>query len=476
MDERIRVMVQYQPTPLMAAAASFGARAAAPATSLAAMPGLEIDHDYAPVPVPRRTPPAGRRAAIAVAAAPRPAQPSGYLTRAAVSAEALPELLERADADPTVVGIFADPRIEPVGVCPTGPVGTDQDLERLLLVDELRRRGMDGAGVKVVIVDSGVNLSHLRVRGKTPGFDAELSWGPVANQTLGEMPVGHGTMCGFDVCIAAPACTLVDHSLLTSPTRGGSTMDGYLSDAVKSYGLLLNYMTRPPSPFAGDQLPRTLVVNNSWAMFHESWDFPVGDPQNYSDNPDHPFNIIVESLEDAGADILFCAGNCGAECPDGRCRGVSDAGITGANSSPAVLSVAGVVTSKERIGYSSQGPGRIETRKPDVACYTHFAGSGVYPADGGTSAATPVAAGVVAAIRRVYPSSLLSPHDLRQLLRETADQRGPDIFNDDYGYGVLDVKGLLAALDSMGLQSVAGAPAAKPKTKKKKRKKKSAEN
>jgi hypothetical protein len=57
------------------------------------------------------------------------------------------------------------------------------------------------------------------------------------------------------------------------------------------------------------------VVNNSWGMFNPTWDFPVGDPQNYSDNPNHPFNIIVASLEAAGADILFAAGNCGPGMP-----------------------------------------------------------------------------------------------------------------------------------------------------------------
>jgi hypothetical protein len=88
----------------------------------------------------------------------------------------------------------------------------------------------------------------------------------------------------------------------------------------------------------------------------------------------HPFNIIVGSLEAAGADILFAAGNCGTECPDDRCQGVTNAGIFGANSSPAVTCVAGVVTSnRDRIGYSTKGPGRLERKKPDVASFTHFA-------------------------------------------------------------------------------------------------------
>src|SRR5262249_18300004 len=143
----------------------------------------------------------------------------------------------------------------------------------------------------------------------------------------GSMPLDHGTMCAFDVCIAAPHCTLVDHAVLSSTATGGSAMDGLLSDAVQSYGVLLSYMTQAASPFAGDHTPRTLVVTNSWTMFHPSWDFPVGNPQNYSDNPDHPFNIIVGSLEAAGADILFAAGNCGTECPDNRCQGLTTAGI-----------------------------------------------------------------------------------------------------------------------------------------------------
>jgi hypothetical protein len=41
----------------------------------------------------------------------------------------------------------------------------------------------------------------------------------------------------------------------------------------------------------------------------------------------------------------------------------------------------------------------LSANKPDLAAYTHFEGSHVYPEDGGTSAACPVAAGVIAALR-----------------------------------------------------------------------------
>lgn len=442
MAEPIRVMVQMRSTPSLAAAA-FGPFAAAPTPRLAAIPGIQFDPGYAPVPIPPTA--GGGAGALALVAAPAP---STYVVRATVQPDRIDDFLGQADADPEIVGVFADPRIQPIAaVCPAGPVGTDQDVADLLNVDELHALGMDGTGVRVVIVDTGINMPYLAQHGKTPAFDADLSWGPRANQPLGKMPIGHGTMCAYDVCIAAPHCTLIDHALLTSQASGGSVMDGFLSDAVQSYGILLSYMMQASGPFAGDVMPRTLVVNNSWGMFHPSWDFPVDSPQNYSDNPNHPFNIIVASLEAAGADILFAAGNCGTECPDSRCEGVTNAGIFGANSHAAVLSVAGVKIDKQRIGYSTKGPGRLEKQKPDIASYTHFAGSGVYTADGGTSAATPVAAGVVAAVRRLYPANVVPPATLRDLIRATAESTGTKKFNDETGHGIISVPPLLAALE-----------------------------
>jgi subtilisin family serine protease len=102
-----------------------------------------------------------------------------------------------------------------------------------------------------------------------------------------------------------------------------------------------------------------------------------------------------------------------------------------------------------RVGYSSQGPGRLTARKPDVCAYTHFAGSAAFGSgtpDSGTSAATPVAAGLVAAIRTRWPSSRLSPAQLRALLRRTAEDRSEVGFDYDYGYGVVDTAGIVAAL------------------------------
>ncbi|WP_088243496.1 S8 family serine peptidase [Calothrix rhizosoleniae] len=444
----MRVLIQMLSMPELRAAMT--AESFTMATGAVSIDGFSLDQSYTPVLVPNRQ----RREEIGAREVGRlfsfDARPevSTYLVRGEVADEALESLKVAVEQDPNGVGVFSDPRISAIAICPGNPVGNHRDVENLLQLPQLQAKGMDGSNVMVAIVDSGVNLAHLQSKGKTPQFDGSKSWTPVLGFTPGNMPVDHGTMCAFDVCIAAPNSTLLDYALLQSQAEGGSVMDGFLSDAIKAFSNLLQILSTAPEP------KPALVVNNSWGMFHPSWDFPVGDPGNYSDNPNHPFNLIVESLEDAGADILFAAGNCGAECPDTRCQNFTNSTIYGANSHPSVLSIAGVTVHKERLGYSSQGPGHLDPQKPDLSTYTHFAGSGAYKdffgnelPDSGTSAACPVAAGVVAAIRTKYPPSVLSPAKLRQLLHRTAEDLSSIGFDYDHGFGLIDVPAILHALE-----------------------------
>ncbi|MGY6551361.1 MAG: S8 family serine peptidase [Erythrobacter sp.] len=362
------------------------------------------------------------------------AKQATYIVRATAEEDKVEDIL----AQPHVVGVYADVDIQPMTICPGSPAkGTDADVERLLCVPAMRRAKMDGAGVLLAIVDSGINLAHLSARGRPITLDVARSWVPSAGMVPGNAPVGHGTMCAFDAAIAAPKATFLDIQLLRSSASGPTMMSGVLSDAVRAYSHLMAVLTAPRRP--GEA--RSLVVNNSWGMFHPSWDFPVGHAGNYSDNPNHPFNRIVAALERAGADILFAAGNCGSNCPDGRCRGVTNNSIYGANGHPSVLTIAGVDVGHTRVGYSSQGPGRLARNKPDLCGYTHFRGSGVYAADGGTSAAAPVVAGVVAAVRSVRPfepgNPSATPAAIRSLMRTTATDLGPSGFDFDHGFGVV---------------------------------------
>jgi hypothetical protein len=108
-----------------------------------------------------------------------------------------------------------------------------------------------------------------------------------------------------------------------------------------------------------------------------------------------------------------------------------------------VLCVAGVDTTKARVGYSAIGPGRLTRAKPDISGYTHFRGSGALGAvDGGTSAATPVVAGAVAAVRSKRPydptNPATHPAAIRNLIASTAEDLGTAGYDFEHGFGVVN--------------------------------------
>ena len=336
----------------------------------------------------------------------------------------------RRDRRADVVAVFADPTVFPFAspYCGDSPIGTTQDVARRLGVPALHRAKLTGRGVHVAVVDTGIDSSRIPVAG---------GWAPTPGYEPGSSAPNHGTMVAYDVRIAAPDAQILDYALLKS--QAGS-WTAFLSDAIAAFADLVERVNAAPGRW---------VVNNSWGLFDRASDAPIGSPENYSANPDHPFNQVTGALVAAGADVFFAAGNCGADCPDGRC-GTGDTGpgasIHGANAHPDVLTVAAVTVTDRRLGYSSQGPGALYSRKPDLAGFSHFAGSGIYPADGGTSAASPVAAGVAAALRQAFATDRLAPAQLKGLLQRTARDLNGDGWDYDLGYGVIDAAAAVKAL------------------------------
>jgi hypothetical protein len=345
--------------------------------------------------------------------------------------------------------VYADPEIDTFLTCiGDPPVGNSADVAAKLDVAGLTQRGMDGTNVAIAIVDTGINLAHLtNALGYTPNLDTANSWTPPrATLTAGNYPLGHGTMCAFDVLIAAPKATLIDVPVLSARLPGsGSVMSATLSAALLAYSAVLTSWNSGAgsgdlSQYAG------LVLSNSWGIFHPSWDFPAGHPGRYIDNPKHPFMLQLEAMSRGGIDVFFAAGNCGADCPDGRCQNNTTQVIMGASASIDVMSIAGCDTNDSRVGYSSQGPsipGIPPGTKPDITSYTHFLGSqafGVGVADSGTSAACPVAAGCMAALRtRISPRSPATPYMVYDNFRlNTQLPAGLATgWNADYGFGII---------------------------------------
>ncbi|WP_327147680.1 S8 family serine peptidase [Nocardia sp. NBC_01329] len=438
----MRVVIELRPTSELVSAAIDSAAGVSAFAIAGEVPGFTVDDEYTPVAIP-----SGVREVADTSRGDR----GSYLVRGEIP-DGDPAARTASAAAPGVTGVYADPVIESVLTCgDTGPVGTWKDVAGLLGRDELIAAGLTGEGATVAILDTGINAAAVqRVSGATIAIDGSRSWNPAGvGGTAGEFPVDHGTMCAFDALIAAPRATFLDIPLLQSTRSGGSRMDGLLSDALAAFAHLRTVLTAQPED------KRSPVISNSWGSFAPQWDFPAGDPGNYSDNPEHPFNVIVTSLDAAGADILFAAGNCGRDCPDGRCA-YPDRPITGANSHPNVLSVGGVDTGRRRVGYSSQGPGRLSDRKPDLCSYSHFLGSTAFGAgvpDTGTSTACPVLAGVVAAFRSRWSAAEVSPARLRELLRSTAAGGAGAGFDYDYGYGIAEPRALLAELQKVAARA-----------------------
>ena len=363
--------------------------------------------------------------------------------------KSLPE--KAGDAD-----VFTDLRLSPFTNCmDEAATGTAQDVAARLNVAKLASLNLTGEGVAIAIFDTGISLPSLTTSlGRTPTFDALATWRTLHDsRDPGTWPAGHGTMCAFDALIAAPRATLVDFPILEATNLpGGGQFYGFVSSAMMAYGSLL--ASRAHGPL---KQYLAVVASNSWGIFHPNADFPSGHPGRFCDNPNHPLNLQVAAATRAGIDVLFAAGNCGAGCPHVNCQSRTQGSIMGCNAVPEVLTIGGCDVLGVRAGFSSQGPpiAGMGLQKPDLMAYTHFLGVALPPfakPDTGTSAACPVAAGCVAAIRSSPKASPMNlpPAALFDRLRKTAlkpADHPSDTPNDDYGWGIISPSDAAKDLD-----------------------------
>jgi hypothetical protein len=330
-------------------------------------------------------------------------------------------------------------------------VGTTQTVRTKLDVPTLQANGLDGTGVGLAIVDSGIYARRIqRLLGEVGpptavNVDGPNSWRPPGLVTRPfDHRLGHGTMCAYDALIAAPKATLLDFPMLLARPVADHHSTSMADAALLAYALLafLWWVTRPFD---------ALVASNSWGLFHPCLeDFPPGHPYRFIDNPNHALRkYLIRPLAATGMDIIFCGNNCGdgrncaGDCASGTCLSKTDRMITGANTYEEVLTVGGCDTNDQMVGYSSRGPSiaGMYQSKPDLVAYTHFLGSktvGMFVPDTGVSAACPVAAGCVAALRTQFKPVQVPPRRLFEKLKDTAYRPvGGGPWSPDFGYGVI---------------------------------------
>jgi hypothetical protein len=334
--------------------------------------------------------------------------------------------------------------------CPSTPeeaFETRERAESLIEVPFLRSKGLTGEGVNVVIIDQGLNRQRLGVE-KIEGWRVgSIEPGATAIEP-GKPHGGHGMLVAANVRSVAPKVRLFDLPMLPKE-KIENVMTFFNATANEAFGRMLDDIAAKRKN-GGWQGPWILV--NAWAIFDTRTD---GQGRgNYANNPDHPFNRLVDRAVGEGHDVVFGAGNCGAFCPDSRC-GPYDKGegrsIVGASSNPKVITVGAVLSDKTWAGYSSQGPGQSAfgeeaRKKPDLCAPSNFLElADANTANGGTSTATALVAGVIASLRGRWGT--VSPAEMKQTLNDTVTPVGGG-WNANTGHGVLNARGAFERLSN----------------------------
>jgi len=323
-------------------------------------------------------------------------------------------------------------------------LGRRVDARRMVGIDLLspaERAQLDGHNVNVVIVDSGIDKNCIPAwaefaTGWTPNLPNPITVPYPPGETPAEKSQ-HSTMMIRNIVDIAPRVRFFDLPLIQPPIY--DNLLAFIASARDAYDVMLHDIAawRQAGTYPGPW-----VVVNGWGAYDLRREIPLGE---YSNNAANTFNLLVNDCVAGSIDVVFCAGNCGAVCPDGRC-GPNNIGsgrsILGAASHPRVLSVGAVRVDNACIGYSSQGPGQpgLDTDKPDLCAPSGFAeDDDDFAANTGTSAASAVAAGIVAALRTQWSPDVVPPDQLRSILRASTLPGPPNAPPNDVGAGVINI-------------------------------------
>ena len=352
--------------------------------------------------------------------------------------------------------------------------------------------GVSGKGVNIALTDTGVDSEHPGLEGKhVAGFDAvcfvhtdvhdcvlaggretDGSYDPDDGNQHGTACMGMAAATGIEAdgsqsefYGSAPNASLVDVRIGTD--IGAGPFETYLIEQ-EFYESAMNGLQwiidnkDTAWPGVDESLHGIDIISLSWGITsHEGGG---------SDGEDMHSRILDEATE-AGVTVSNAAGNDGED----------NDGLSGMSSSSLSITV-GATDDKNTIdreddtvaGYSSRGPRRdngdgnpINELIPEVSapgtniiqaegcvtsggCHNDIPGQdaseNTYTGRGsGTSYATPSVTGIIALMMEANPD--LSPMQIKEVLKQTAERRGPasaptvdPYWNRDFGYGMVDAR------------------------------------
>ncbi|MFQ4147754.1 S8 family serine peptidase [Arthrobacter sp. LAPM80] len=296
-----------------------------------------------------------------------------------------------------------------------------------------------GEGVKVAIIDSGIDKSHPDLTGAVVGgIDMSGAGNSDGTKGIGAEPE-HGTLVATMLAgrghNASTAKTQASPSTTSSSTASpapvvGAGPDGVIGVAPKAELLSISVWLGSENP-AGknidDQIPAAVtwavdhgakVINMSLGSTSTAW------PQSWDD--------AFAYAEAKDVVIVAAAGN--------RKSGSEQVGAPA--TIPGILAVGGLdKDGTASVDSSSQGISiGVSAPAEDLAGGLPDGG---YARWNGTSGAAPIVSGVAALIRSKYPE--MSAAQVINRIISTAKPKGEGVPNAIYGYGILDAEAALSA-------------------------------
>lgn len=291
-----------------------------------------------------------------------------------------------------------------------------------------------GAGVKVAVIDSGVDGTHPDLKGAlVGGYDASGSGAADGQRSVGSKPE-HGTLVATmlagrghqpppPTASASPSATATP-----TPAPGGVNPDGIVGVAPEAQILSVSTWLGSANPSGKsdqDQIPEAVrwAVDNGAKVINIS----LG-----STNPQWPQSWDAAFLyaEQKDVVVVAAAGN--------RVGGSVQVGAPA--TIPGVLTVAGLDRQGvASVDASSQGIS-IGVAAPAEDLVGGLPGGG-YAEWAGTSGSTPIVAGVAALIRSKWPA--MSAKQVINRIVTTAKDAGAPGKDPLYGYGVLNAEAAL---------------------------------
>jgi len=341
-----------------------------------------------------------------------------------IALKASPNLIAEIAARTEVVQIRPDQRfyLEETAYTPAPQVestsGYPFNLQMIQVNLAQQALGLDGHGVVVANLDTGVDWQHPALMKKYRGYNPHGpaihtgNWFVVTGEPYlypGD-GIGHGThtmgtIVGDDGegnrIGVAPGAKWIAVKLFSNQ---GYAYESWIHAAFQ-------WIMAPN----GNPALAPDIINNSWGS-------TVGS--------DDRFRQDVAAIRAAGILPVFSAGNSG---PHGGT-------IASPASYPEALGVGAIEPDKVVAGFSSRGPSIWGDYKPEIVApgvniRSSFPGGGYYEANG-TSQAAPHVAGLAALLLQADPS--LTPDQLEDILKSTAEPLGAVVPNNNSGWGLVN--------------------------------------